>query len=182
MAIFFLNSLNLFPTITESSTVVAPTVNMASYAAIATTSYGSNHTYNAGTYSGIHYVDGRATIDDNVTFNGTLVATGNIVLTNTNNFVSTPTSNYPALVSDATITGNRMDSAIINGLVYAATSINFPRGTSNTVNGSLISGGDIDIDRGSGWSITYDSDLASDPPPYFTEGSGSATGDGWKEI
>jgi len=114
--------------------------------------------------------------------NGTIVATGNIVLTNTDNFSSTPTSNYPALVSEALITGSRMGSAVINGLVYGATGISIPRGTSNTINGSLISGGDMDLDRGSDWTITYDSDLASDPPPYFTEGSGSATGTGWKEI
>jgi len=169
-------------TITEGSSVVAPTVNTSSYQSIADTTVSGNRTFSAGTYSGIWYVDGKVTINDNVTFNGTIVATGNIVLTNTDNFASTPTSNYPALVSDATITGNRMGSAIINGLVFAATSINIPRGTSNTINGSLISGGDIDLNNGSGWSITYDSDLASDPPPYFIEGSGSATGDGWVEL
>jgi hypothetical protein len=50
------------------------------------------------------------------------------------------------------------------------------------VNGSLISGGDIDVDDGSGWTITYDSDLASNPPPYFSAGTGTATGDGWVEL
>ena len=47
----------------------------------------------------------------------------------------------------------------------------------------IISGGDIDLDSEDDpeWTITYDSDLASDPPPYFTEGSG-ATGDGWVEL
>jgi len=169
---------------TESSAVVSPTVDLDAYAAIATTTYGSNHTYSSGTYSGIHYVDGRATINDNVTFNGTLVATGNIVFTNTDDFDSTPTDNYPALVSGATITGNRMKTATIRGLVYAATSINIPRGDDNTIEGSIISGGDIDLDNEDDpeWTITYDSDLASDPPPYFTEGAGGATGDDWVEL
>lgn len=167
-------------TITESSMVAAPTVATSSYEAIADTTISGNHTFSAGTYSGIYYVDGKVTINDNVTFNGTIVATGNIVLTNTDNFTSTPTSNYPALVSDATITGSQMGSATINGLVFAATSINLPRGTGNTINGSLLSGGDIDLNRGTSWVITYDSDLASDPPPYFTEGN--ATGANWTEI
>jgi len=148
------------------------TLGAGAYQSIADTTVSGNRTFTAGTYSGIWYVDGRVTINDNVTFNGTIVATGNIVLTNTDNFASTPTSNYPALVSDATITGSRMGSATINGLVYAATSIDIPRGTSNTINGSMISGGDIDLNRGTSWAITYDSDLASDPPPYF-EGTGS---------
>jgi len=169
---------------TESSAVVAPTVNTDAYAAIATTTYSGNHTYSAGTYSGIHYVDGRATINDNVIFNGTLVATGNIVFTNTDNFDSTPAGNYPALVSGATITGNRMKTATVRGLVYAATSISIPRGDDNTILGSVISGGNISLTNEDGpqWTITYDADLATDPPPYFTEGGGGATGDGWVEL
>jgi len=172
-------------TITESSGIEATTVTSSSYEAIADTTISGNRTFSAGTYSGIYYVDGKVTINDNVTFNGTIVATGNIVLTNTDNFVSTPTSNYPALVSDATITGNRMGSSTINGLVFGASAINFPRGSSNTINGSLISGGDISLNDGS-WTITYDSDLDSDPPPYFTFPSGTAsvtaTGANWDEI
>ena len=169
-------------TITESSSVVAPTVTTSSYESIADTTISGNHTFSAGTYSGIYYVDGRVTINDNVTFNGTIVSTGNIILTNTDNFSSTPTSNYPALVSDAAITGNRMGSATINGLVFATTSISFPRATSNTINGSLISGGNVTLTSGSGWAITYDSDLANNSPPYFTEGTASTTGDSWIEL
>ena len=168
--------------ITESSGVIAPAVDTSEYQAIATTTVSGNYTFSAGTYSGIYYIDGRATINDNVTVNGTIVATDNIVLTNTDNFRANPTGDYPALVSDATITGNRMGTAIINGLVFAAASISLPRGTNNTVNGSLISAGDIDLNSGTGWAITYDADLASDPPPYFSAGTGGTTGDGWVEL
>ena len=169
-------------TITEGSGVAAPTTNVADYAAIADTTITGNHTFSAGTYNGIYYVTGKATVNDNVTFNGTIVAGGNIVFTNTDNFNSTPTGNYPALVSGATVTGSRMGSATINGLVYAATSISIPRGMNNTVNGSLVSGGDIDLTNGSGWSVTYDADLAADPPPHFSAGAGGATGAGWVEL
>ncbi|MBN1870631.1 MAG: pilus assembly PilX N-terminal domain-containing protein [Candidatus Omnitrophica bacterium] len=169
-------------TITEGSSVPVPSVDLASYAAIAGTTVIGNRTFTSGTYNGIWYVDGRATINDNVTFNGTIIATGNIVLTNTDNFMSNPASNYPALVSGGRITGNKLATSTINGLLFAATSIDIDQGSNNTVNGSLISAGNIGLTKGSGWSITYDSDLADNPPPYFSAGSGSASGDGWQEI
>lgn len=168
--------------VTEGSTVAVPSVDTASYAAIAGTTVSGNRIFNPGTYSGIWYVDGKVTISDNVIFNGTIVATGNIVLTNADNFSSNPTSNYPALVSDGKITGGKMGTSTINGLLFAATSIDINQGSNNTINGSIISAGNIDMKSGPGWSVTYDSNLASNPPPYFTAGSGSASGDGWREI
>jgi len=167
-------------TITESSGVAAITVSTSDYAGIAGTSISGDHTFTAGTYSGIYYVDGNVTIDDSVTFNGTVVATGSIDLERADSFTSTPTDNYPALVSDASVNADRMENSTINGLVYAATQINMSRLDTVTIEGSLISSGDIDLDRGSTLVITYDLDLASDPPPYFS--AGSTTGAGWDEI
>lgn len=170
-------------TVTEGSSVAVPSVDMASYAALADTTVSGNRTFNPGTYGGIWYVDGKVTIKDDVTFNGTIIATGDIVLTNTDNFLSGPSSNYPALVSGGKITGQNIKTSTINGLLFAAVSIDLNGAVDNTVSGSLISGGDIEMKNGSGWSVTYDSDLASDPPPYFTAGGGSsASGDGWREI
>lgn len=170
-------------TITESSTVSLPTVDMDSYAAIADTTVSGNKTFTSGTYSGIWYVDGKATVKDNVTFNGTIVATGDIVLTNTDNFTANPTSNYPALVSEGKINGDKMKDANIAGLVYATGNIQMNDGKDNTITGTIISGNKINIKDGEGWTLTYDSDIVSDPPPYFSEsGAGGATGDDWKEI
>jgi hypothetical protein len=170
-------------TITEGSAVAVPSVNMGSYAAIATTTVSGNRTFNAGTYSGIWYVDGKVTINDNVTFNGTIVATGDIELTNTDNFRSQPTSNYPALVTNSNINGNKMGTANINGLIFATGTVTLTKGANNRVVGAIISGGSADFKNGSGWSITYNASLASNPPPYFTGGGGgNASGDGWKEI
>jgi hypothetical protein len=169
--------------ITEGSGVAVPTVNMGSYAAIATTTVSGNRTFNAGTYSGIWYVDGKVTVNDNVIFNGTIVATGNIDLTNTDNFRITPASNYPALVTASNISGNRMGTANIRGLVFAAGTITLNQGANNTVFGAIVSGGSADFKNGSGWSIIYNANLATNPPPYFTAaGGGSASGNGWKEI
>ena len=103
-------------------------------------------------------------------------------MTNTDNFIVTPRANYPALVSGGKITGQKLATSLINGLLFAATSIDINQATNNVINGSIISGGNIDMKDGLGWLVTYDSDLVSDPPPYFTAGSGSASGDGWKEI
>lgn len=170
-------------TVTEDSTVAMPTVDLASYAAIATTTVTGNRTFNAGTYSGIWYVSGNATIRDDVMFNGTLIAGGNIVLTNADNFTSTPTSNYPALVANTDINGNNMTEANISGLLFAGDDINMDDGEDNTINGSLIAGDKTSMEDGDDWTITYDADLASNPPPYFTGGGViGATGNNWKEI
>ncbi|MCK5083705.1 MAG: hypothetical protein KAR31_12415, partial [Candidatus Omnitrophica bacterium] len=174
--------MNIPDTITEGSTVAVPSVDTAAYALIADMTVSGNMTFNPGTYNGIWYLDGKATIKDNVTINGTIIATGNIVLTNTDNLTVTPTSDYPALVSDGKITGGKLKTSTINGLIFAATSIDLNQGANNVINGSIISAGDIDMKNGSGWSITYDANLASNPPPNFTAGSGSASGDGWQEI
>ena len=174
--------MNIPDTITEGSAVAVPSVDTAAYALIAGTTVSGDMTFNPGTYNGIWYVDGKATIGDNVTINGTIIATGNIVVTNTDNLTVTPTSNYPALVSDAKITGGKLKTSTINGLIYAATSIDLNLGLNNTINGSIISPGNIDLKNGSGWSLTYDADLALNSSPYFTAGSGSASGDGWQEI
>ena len=172
--------MNIPDTITEGSAVAVPSVDTAAYALIAGTTVSGDMTFNPGTYNGIWYVDGKATIGDNVTINGTIIATGNIVVTNTDNLTVTPTSNYPALVSDAKITGGKLKTSTINGLIYAATSIDLNQGSNNTINGSIISPGNIDLKNGSGWSLTYDANLASNSPPYFT--AGSTTGDAWQEI
>ena len=169
--------------VTEGSAVIVPTVDMDSYATIAGTTVSGNKTFNPGTYSGIWYVDGKVTIQDNVTFNGTIVATGNIILSKTDNFTLNPTSNYPALISGGNITSSqKMKTANINGLIFAVGDIVINMATNNTVSGSVISGGKTDVKNGSGWLVTYDSNLASDPPPYFSEGNGGASGDGWREI
>ncbi len=168
--------------ITERSGIPVPSVNLSSYAAIATRTVSGNRIFNAGTYSGIWYVDGKVTINDNVTFNGTIVATGNIELNNTDNFTSRPASNYPALVTASNISGNKMGTADIRGLVFAAGTITLNQAANNTIVGAIVSGGSADFKNGSGWSMTYNTNLASHPPPYFTAGGGHASGDEWKEI
>jgi len=50
--------MTIIGTITESSSVVAPTVSSSSYESIADTTISGNHTFSAGTYSGIYYIDG----------------------------------------------------------------------------------------------------------------------------
>lgn len=171
--------------ITEDSSVVNPSVDLTSYAAIADTTVNGNKTFQTGqTYSGIWYVGGKATIANNVTINGSIIATGNIVLQDSKGITINPTSPYPALVSAGNINGNKLKNSSINGLVYAGEDITFNQSKNNTFNGTLIANEDISIQNSSNITIIYNSNIQSNPPPYFS-GGGSVTitpQKDWNEI
>jgi cytoskeletal protein CcmA (bactofilin family) len=162
-------------TITENSSVVNPSVDFTSYSAIADNTVNGNKTFQANrTYSGIWYVDGKATIANNVTINGSIIATGNIVLQNSKGITINPTSPYPALVSAGDINGNKLQNSSINGLVYAGEDITFNQSKNNTFNGTLIADEYISIQNSSNLTIIYNPNIQSNPPPYFS-GGGSVT-------
>ncbi|MBN1872498.1 MAG: hypothetical protein JW800_08000 [Candidatus Omnitrophica bacterium] len=175
-------------TITESSSVTMPTVNYDSYEAIADPGQivTGNKTFAAGvTESGIWYITGKATINDNVTINGTVVAEGNIVLDNSENVTITPTSNYPALIAGGKISGKKLEDSTINGLIFAENSIELNENKNVVLNGSMIAGGKIEMKDGDAdCEVNYDTDILIDPPPYFS-GGGTITAapeDDWDEV
>ena len=158
-------------TIAEGSTVPTPSVDFSSYASIANNVVSGNKTFQQNqTYSGIWYVDGKVTIQKNVTINGTIISTGDIILKKIKGLTITPSDPYPALVSGKDIKGNELEDSTINGLIYAVKKVKFNRTEDSTFNGSIIAGDSIDIKNGEDFTINYNSDIVNNPPPYFSGG------------
>ncbi|MFH0779397.1 MAG: hypothetical protein V1928_00890 [Parcubacteria group bacterium] len=166
---FNAGSMSVNGTVTQNGTVDMPTVDFDSYKAIADHVINNNYSFAAGnTYEGIWYVKGDATLNSNITFNGTLVATRHITLENKNSITITPTGAYPALLAGDDIHANHLSSSTINGLMFAVHDFEIEYGTNLTINGSLMTGHNMNAKNSSGFNITYDQDLKTTPPPYFS--------------
>ncbi|MFH2137509.1 MAG: hypothetical protein ABII88_03240 [Candidatus Omnitrophota bacterium] len=177
--------LSVVGTITEDSDVVTPAVSMSDYAAIAGSTVSGNKTFTSGTYSGIWYISGNVTIDDDVIFNGTIIAAGNISMTNSDNITITHAGSYPALVSGGDITGNNMADCSITGLIYAANNITLNNNEDGEINGTLIAGNNLILNNGEGLVINYDETIRTACPPYFSGGEEytiSAISGSWTEL
>ncbi|OGW85134.1 MAG: hypothetical protein A3C35_03180 [Omnitrophica bacterium RIFCSPHIGHO2_02_FULL_46_11] len=175
-------------TVTQDSAVATPTVNTASYQAIANTVVTVTKTFTAGTYSGIWYVTGNVTIQSNVTINGTVISSGGHITfaNNATNITVTPSTGYPALVAAASnkdVVGTRNSSLSISGLIYAGRDISFNR-NSGTFAGTMIAGRDILLRNLIPLNVTYASEILTSPPPYFSGGGGTTVtkNKDWNEI
>lgn len=151
-----------------------------SYLAIANNVVNTSKTFTSGnTYSGIWYVDGSVSIEKNVTINGSIIATGGITISGSNrnpatNINITPGSNYPALVARTNINSSYLQTSTIKGLIYAGNNVSFDNnGTGTLFSGSILAGSNISMKQGSGFTVTYNSQIQSNPPPYFSSAGGS---------
>ncbi len=151
----------------DNSPILAPTVDFAAYLAEADHYVSGNHKFTAGTYSGIWYIDGNATIKSNVTFNGTIVATGNVRFVGATNTVFNPVSPYPALLSQGNIEGNNGSSVAINGIAFALGNVIISSSSNVSVYGSMIADGNFEIKNSASLSVTFNEDIPSNPPPHF---------------
>ncbi|MFH1142362.1 MAG: hypothetical protein ABIH67_02785 [Candidatus Uhrbacteria bacterium] len=154
-------------TINDHSPVLIPMVDFAAYRAEADHYLSGNQIFTTGTYGGIWYVDGNVTIDSGVSFDGTVVATGDIRFINSASVAFNPTGPYPALVTLGNIEGNNSSSIAINGIAFAMGNIILNNAISVAVHGSLIANGNFEIKNGAAFSVTYDQDITQNPPPYF---------------
>ncbi len=153
-----------------------------SYLAIADNVVNTSKTFTSGnTYSGIWYVKGSVDIQKNVTINGSIIATGGITISGSKqnpatNINITPGSNYPALVSGTNIDSSYLQTSTIKGLIYAGNNVSFDNnGTGALFNGSILAGSNISMKQGSDFTVTYDPQIQSNPPPYFSSGGSDAT-------
>lgn len=151
-----------------------------SYLSIADNVVNTSKTFTSGnTYSGIWYVEGSVNIEKNVTINGSIIATGGITIsgskkTPVTGIVITPSSNYPALVAGTNITSSYLQTSTIKGLIYARNNAAFDNNSTGALfNGSILAGGNISMKQGSGFTVTYDPKIQSNPPPYFSSSAGS---------
>lgn len=160
-------------TITENSPVTIA-VDFNYYLGIADSVVSGNKTFSAGQiYTGIWYVDGAATIQDNVTINGTIVATGNITLQGSENVTTNPVTGYPSLIAGNNVNGRDLEDSTINGLIYAGNNIDFRDNEYNAFTGTFIAMNNILITGAHNFTITYNSIIQTNPPPGFSGSSSS---------
>ncbi len=163
---------------------------------------GGNKTFDSSgsPYTGIWYMTGKATIESNVTINGSIIAEGTIDFKNSGNRNAenviinpkayAPAQNYPALVSGSRITGTvksgvGLKDSTISGLILADNNITFDSLSGTTFNGTILAGNNISMQNASSFTVNYDADIFSPMPPGFTFSGGDYTvipqGD-WNEI
>ncbi|MBU0759916.1 MAG: hypothetical protein KKC66_04185 [Candidatus Omnitrophica bacterium] len=176
--------------VTSNSTVPTPfTVNMAGYQSIADNVESSNYTFTEGNTYGssgseqIWYVQGNVTIEENVAIYGTVVAEHNVTL-GSEDITIDAASGYPALIAGNNISGDGLENSAINGLIAAENNIDFDNIKDATINGAILAGNNITMRDGEDFTVNYDSDITSNPPPYFSGygGTTTVTTQGWNEI
>jgi hypothetical protein len=155
-------------TITEGSSVTSPSpVDMDSYEDIADHVESGGFTFAAGqTYTGIYYINGKTTIEDNVTINGSVIAENNISMGSSGISIDAD-SGYPALISGNNIQGDGLQDSTISGLIFATNNVDFDNLSDVTINGTILSDNNTLIRDGDSFTINYDSDIVDNPPPYF---------------
>jgi len=167
-------------TLYPNSTVAFPTVDYASYEAIADFSFTVNFTFLAGqTYNGIYYTTRRFTVQNNVTINGALICEGNLVMQSTNSTINT-ISGMPSIVSKGNINFSNSNGIAVNGsgLIYTEGTINLSGAKNANINGAVLADNDFTVNSGTtNNTFTYNSSIQTSPPPYFT----GITLDTWSE-
>ncbi|UCG35429.1 MAG: hypothetical protein JSW17_01110 [Candidatus Omnitrophota bacterium] len=117
-----------------------------------------DHIFNGSSYSGIYYVDGNVTLDyNNMIFNGTIVATGNISFTQSNSISINPSPGYPALIAGGDISVAQGNNLSIAGAVYAAGSITIDQGNNIAFDGAIVFGDQLYADHANNISSTLNS-------------------------
>jgi Tfp pilus assembly protein PilX len=163
-----------------------PTVDFSYYQGIADHVISGNYAFNAGTYSGIWYVDGAVNIASGVTLNGTIVATGQISLNGTSNVTITATSPYPALVCEGNFHFQNTDNITVTGLIYVGANAtgNFLSQKAENVNfiGTIIVRGNFNIQNANNVNIVYDSSIRENPPPGFSSTAYLTVVVSWEEV
>jgi len=177
-----------------NTSVAFPEVDLTNYQTDADHVISGNYTFASGTYSGIYYITGNVTFESNVVLNGSVIvpsANKTVSTTNTDSVTINASGNYPAIASAGAITlsANKKSSSnlTINGLVFtsknANPSINLRKAENFTFDGAMVSMGKIDLREMINLNMTLDSDIAANPPPYFSDpGSGGVSISNWDEV
>jgi len=146
------------------------------------------YTFTPGTYSGIWYIDGSVSIDNNVTINGTVVTTSRVTATNKNNIVINSTSPNPAIIANDNIDFSRSSDVSIEGFVYAGAdgsgSLTLSSTNNLEIDGTAAAADNISLNRSTDATITYDSAIVNNPPPAITSGAAAnvVIQQDWDEI
>ncbi|MFH1414390.1 MAG: hypothetical protein ABIG56_06045 [Candidatus Omnitrophota bacterium] len=166
--------------ITEGLARLHPSLDFSYYAGIADTYSTSNLTFANGTYNGVYYTTKKATIGNNVTLNGSIIAAGSIDFNDkADNVQISQSNNYPALASGSAINSScsgppsqrvGLQNSTINGLIFSAGNVTFNYMQNTTFNGSVLADGNLNFQSGSNWTIAYDETIFDPMTPGLNVG------------
>ena len=128
--------------ITQNSNLTIPTVDFAGYKGIANHVVEGNFTFQAGqTYTGIYYITGVTTIQNNVTINGGLVTEGTVNMRGAAGVNLNPAAGTPAIITSGNIDMSNSENSNVTGkgVIYAQQGLNLQQAENVVISGTLIS-------------------------------------------
>ncbi|MFH1645671.1 MAG: pilus assembly PilX N-terminal domain-containing protein [Candidatus Omnitrophota bacterium] len=158
----------------SNSSVSSPfTINMAGYLSVADSIEDNGFVFSQGTTYGssgneeIWYITGNVIIEDNVVIYGSVIADNNIDIQASGIFIDSA-SGFPCLIAGNNIQGDGLENATLNGLIAADNNVDFDSLTNVVINGVILADNNIQLRYGDADTvINYDSEIWSNPPPYF---------------
>ncbi|MFA4874720.1 MAG: PilX N-terminal domain-containing pilus assembly protein [bacterium] len=139
-----------------------------------------NYTFSPGTYDGIYYITGSATINNDVTLNGTIVTYGSISCAGNGNISITAAAGNPAILAGGSLSFSGTSNLAILGWVFAVGSATFTGNSDVTVQGGVTAGGSVDITGNTDIGLTFNQSLA--PVAGFNGGERAGISFGqWRE-
>ncbi|UCG35289.1 MAG: hypothetical protein JSW17_00375 [Candidatus Omnitrophota bacterium] len=118
-----------------------PAIDWSYWLATADYIYTGKKYFSKTTLNGIYLVEGDVVLDE-VTVNGTVISTNDIICQGGENFVVTPEAGHPGFIAEGDIqiiAGNQAHFTI-NGPIYGQDNIIISSGTNLTINGSMVFG------------------------------------------
>lgn len=161
-----------------------PTVDWAYWQAIADHVITGNFNFSSTTYTGIYYITGNVTFNNDAILNGTIVSTGQVTINGAANVAITATSPYPAIVTKGTLTLNGNANLQINGFVLTLDYVTITGNQDIHLTGGLVSEGNVTITGNSVVDIVYDENYVPGTDGFIggEGGGGGETLDGWSET
>jgi hypothetical protein len=182
------NDMTINGTITERSDVADPSpVDMANYEYMADNietggfTFQEGNTYGSAGNEEIWYIQGIATIERDVTIYGSVIAEGTISM-GVDSISIDAASGYPAIISGNNINGNGLTDSTISGLIFADNKAYLDDLDNVIITGTILAGTNIAMTNGTNFTIDYDPDITSNPPPYFYGHGLNVTSQSWDEV
>lgn len=175
-------------TVTQDLHLTIPTINFAGYKGIAGNVVNGNFTFQAGqTYTGIYYITGVTTIDDNVTINGGLVTEGTVNMRKAAGVKLNPPDGTPAIITQSAIDMSQSSNSSVTGkgVIYAMQGLNLQNANNVTISGTVIIDQNLNIKNADKITLSYDAGIKANPPPFFegyTPGISVTPNKDWHEI
>lgn len=135
-----------------------------------------------GSYEGVWYVTGNATIGNVNFIHGTVISEGNVFAVMTATTEITAPSGMPAIVTQQSFHGGASFGLTINGLLYAEKLVNINLAILPAVNGAIIAGNNINMVGVAGLNYIYNGEYMRSLNNFSSSLSVVGINSDWKEL